>query len=63
MKTYVYDSREVILTGRAAARRLKSGAMHELVEVMPLGADKSDKSVRTWVRMDELFEIHGDDGT
>lgn len=58
--TYVYDGKEVYLTGRVAnpqetAPRLLQGK--NLVEIVPVGTTEGDKSFARWVKMNELFII------
>ena len=58
-KVYVYDGAEVVLTGRKAQKKLRSGKISEVVEIKP--ADAESASFKKWVRQDELFEILGDE--
>lgn len=58
--TYVYDSKEVYLTGRVAnpqksAPRTLQGK--NMVEIVPIGTAEGDKTFARWVKMDELFII------
>jgi hypothetical protein len=55
--TYVYEAKEVYLTGRVASNKKKP----MMVEVLPIGTD--DKTYAKWVKMDELLTItnFGDD--
>jgi len=57
-KTYVHDGREVVLTGRKAQRKTRSGKTSEVVEVKP--ADPETGSFKAWVKMSELYEINSD---
>jgi hypothetical protein len=54
-KVYVYDGVEVILTGRKAHKKLRSGKVDEVVEIKQ--ADEESASFNKWVRQSELFEI------
>jgi len=56
-KTYVYDGKEVVLTGRTAGKKMKSGKDKILHEIRPAEADPDFKSLNKWVQMDELYEI------
>jgi hypothetical protein len=58
-KIYVYDGMEVILTGRKANKKLRSGKMNEVVEIKQ--ADAESASFKKWVRQSELFEILEDE--
>jgi len=55
LKKYVYDSKEVILTGRVAEKSLRSGKVDKLFEIKP--ADGEGIAFIQWVRISELFEI------
>lgn len=58
MKTkYVYDSKEVVLTGRIAKKRLPSGKEQILYEIQP--DNVVGKQYNKWVQMKDLFEIEG----
>lgn len=52
---YVHDGKEVILTGRTAAKKLRSGKEQILYEVQPEGV--LSKQYNKWVLMKDLFEI------
>ena len=51
--TYVFDSKEVYLTGRMAKN--KRGKV--LVEIVPIGTTSGDTAYAKWVASDELFTI------
>lgn len=53
--SYVHEGKEVVLTGRKAQKKLRSGKSDEVVEIKP--ANPEDGSFTKWVRMGELFEI------
>lgn len=52
---FVYDGKEVILTGRTAKKSLKSGKEQILYEIKP--HDVVGKQYNKWVQMKDLFEI------
>jgi len=54
-KTYVYDSVEVVCTGRTAKRKLKNHKTDEKLEIEP--AKSSEGTWKKWVRQAELYEI------
>ena len=55
---YVYDGKEVVLTGRIAKKKLHSGKEQILYEVQPDGV--TSKQYNKWVQMKDLFEISGE---
>lgn len=56
--SFVYDSIEVIKTGRTATRKLPSGKSQSVVEITP--KDQTIASWKKWVNEQELFEISGE---
>ena len=56
-KTYVYNGKEVVLTGRTATKELRSGRNRTLYEIRPLTATPEQKDFNEWVEMEDLFEI------
>lgn len=54
--TYVYEDREVILTGRLA-NPTNNPKLSRLVEIIPYGADIDDKQYAKWVKLDDLLVI------
>lgn len=56
---YVYDSKEVVLTGRVAKKKLPSGKEQVLYEVQP--DNVVGKQYNKWVQMKDLFEIEAKD--
>ncbi len=54
-KIYVHDGREVVLTGKSAEKKLRSGKTDTVVQIK--AANPEDGSFTKWVRMNELFEI------
>lgn len=63
LRTYVFDGREVKLTGRIAKQKKRSGAQVTVWEICPLSvANSSPKntSFNKWVKPLELFHIIGD---
>ena len=54
--TYVYDGKEVYLTGRIA-KRSSNSSKQPLVEIVPVGADKNDKEYAKWVSIEDLYLI------
>lgn len=55
--TYVYEDREVYLTGRIAKSQ-RSGMKPTMVEVVPVGTPPGDKDYAKWVRMVDLLVIN-----
>lgn len=57
--TYVYDGREIYLTGRIANVNTKTAKRNQspLVEILPVGTPMGDTTYAQWVRTDELFVI------
>lgn len=54
--TYVYDDREVILTGRMATA--PSGSkLPTKIEIVPVGSDPNDKTYSRWVNMIDLLLV------
>lgn len=54
--TYVYDSKEVYLTGRIASPQGNSKKA-TMVEVLPVGADKNDTAYAKWVNINDLLVV------
>lgn len=59
-KTYVYDGKEMVLTGRTAIKEMKSGNNKTLHEIRPAEADPDYKTLNKWVEMKDLYEIVDD---
>ena len=57
-KTYVHNGHEVVLTGRKAQKETRSKKIMEVVEIKP--ADPENGSFKSWVQMNELYEIMED---
>lgn len=55
--TYVYDSKEVVLTGRIATPQAAKGKKSMMVEIVPLGAEDGDMSFARWVNMEDLYIV------
>jgi len=55
--TYVYDGKEVVMTGRTAVKSMKSGNLKTLYEVRPVEAEPDQKMYNQWVSMDDLYVI------
>jgi hypothetical protein len=53
---YVHNGKEVVLTGRTATKKLRSGKDELLHEIKPDGV--TGKQYNTWVKMKDLFEIN-----
>lgn len=54
--TYVYDSKEVYLTGRIATPQNGSKKL-TMVEVLPVGVDRNDTTYARWVNMSDLLVV------
>lgn len=54
-QTYVYQGKEVFLTGRKAQKEGRRGRVRELFEIKPARYPDADDS--SWVEMRDLFEI------
>lgn len=54
-KTFVYEGQEVVLTGRKAQKKTRSGKTDEVVEIRP--SDTTSAEFKKWVRESDLFEI------
>ena len=54
--TYVYDDREVMLTGRMATAS-KGSKRPTKIEIVPIGSDPNDKTYSRWVNMADLLLI------
>jgi hypothetical protein len=60
--TYIFESKEWVLTGRDAEKTLRSGKKRTVVEIKPVYVtDPDDNSQNKWVMMDALFYVSGDD--
>ena len=62
LKTYVYDGKEVVLTGRVAKQKpRREGAKvrsdNDLFEIRPFDVDEANKSFNKWVKMNQLHEV------
>lgn len=55
--SYVYDSKEHILTGRQAVRILRSGKKDVLIEIHPLDVPLEDSTYNRWVSESDLYSI------
>lgn len=57
-KKYVFNGKEVIMTGRTAIKKLRSGREDILYEVKLLeNVDISSTKYNEWVKMSELYEV------
>lgn len=56
LTTYVYDSKEVMLTGRIASPTSTKNK-NIMVEIVPVNADKNDKDLIKWVKMEDLYIV------
>ncbi len=55
-ETFVYDGREVVLTGRKAVKETRR-SKKIIVEIQPLGIGRESKSFNKWVDPKDLFQI------
>lgn len=57
-KTYVYEGKEHVLTGREAEKKsVRSDKIKKLHEIHPADVDDTDNSYNKWVSMDDLYEV------
>lgn len=56
-KTYVYEGKEVVLTGRTAEKTLRSERKKVLHEIRPSDVDADNRMHNKWVELTDLFEI------
>ena len=64
IQAYVYNGKEVFLTGRTAKKKMRRGGMRELYEVRPikyLGKKELIPGIEDWVRLSDLYEINTGD--
>lgn len=54
--TYVYEDREVVLTGRLASPN-NNPKLSQLVEIIPVGSDLDDRQYSKWVKLDDLLIV------
>jgi hypothetical protein len=59
MASYVFEQAEVVLTGRKASKKLRSGRDETLYEITPVS--KLTGSWCKWVTMSQLFEVMDDE--
>lgn len=57
IKTYIYEGREHVLTGRTASKRLRSDKTKILHEIRPAELDITANENNQWVSMDDLFIV------
>ena len=62
-KTYVYDGKEHIMTGRIAEKRLRSEKIKKLYEIRPNDVETGQDMYNKWVSMDDLYEVKDKDET
>lgn len=55
--TYVYDGKEVYLSGRIATPQSDSKKKVVMVEILPIGAERGDASFARWVNMSDLLVV------
>jgi len=55
--TYVYDGKEVYLSGRIATPQSDSKKKVVMVEILPIGAERGDTSFARWVNMSDLLVV------
>lgn len=58
--TYIYDGKEVYLTGRIANPQdgvPRTATIQKMVEIVPLGTTIGDATYAKWVRVAELLVI------
>ena len=63
-QAYVYNGKEVFLTGRTAVKKGRSNKERTLLEVRPikyLGESKVMPGVEDWVSMRDLYKINSDE--
>lgn len=53
--SFVFENVEVVKTGRKSQRKLTSGKVDELVEIVP--ADPINGRAKKWVQQHQLYEI------
>jgi hypothetical protein len=59
-KVYVYDGKEVVLTGRKAEKKLRT-KVDQLVEIKPKDISSTSSDFCKWVRLVDLYEIVEDE--
>ena len=52
---YVYESLEVIMTGRIATRQLRNKKVMEIFEIKPV--NPQDGSWKKWVQKKDLYKV------
>jgi len=55
-KTYLFDSIEIVKTGRRAERKLRSGKIDSKIEITPADTN-TNGSWTKWVKESELYGI------
>lgn len=59
--TYIYDGKEVAMTGRKAVKESRS-KVSELYEVKPIDVESNDPKFCSWVSLTQLYRVvDGDD--
>ena len=56
-KTYVYEGKEHVLTGRTAEKTLRSKKTKKLHEIHPADVDASNTEYNQWVSIEDLYEV------
>jgi hypothetical protein len=56
-KTYIYEGKEHVLTGRTATKRLRSDKIKILHEIRPADLDSDKNEFNQWIEMDDLFVV------
>lgn len=65
MKSFIYDKKEYVKTGRKAIKDEKTGikngeiqyATKEMIEIRPINVPEEDLSFNVWVNPADLFEV------
>lgn len=57
VKTYVYNGKEVVLTGRTASKKTRSDKTKTLHEIRPANVDVEQNMYNEWVEFDDLYQI------
>jgi hypothetical protein len=57
VKTYVYEGKEVVMTGRTASKTLRSGKISIIYEIRPANVPADQTMYNQWVAKDEVFEV------
>ena len=58
--SYIFESKEWVLTGRDAVKILASGKEKKLIEIKPIEiTDPDDNSFNKWVSPEVLYHVNG----